>query len=50
MTCSPDAIDPDYHVTLGAPHAAIFDAGLAAHETRLLRHVGSAAVFMKTPL
>ena len=46
---SPDAIYPDNHVTARTPHASIFDAGLAAHETRLLRHVGSTAVFMKTP-
>ena len=46
---SPDAIYPHDHVTTRTPHASIFDAGLAAHETRLLRHVGSTAVFMKTP-
>ena len=46
---SPDAIYPHNHVTTRTPHASIFNAGLAAHETRLMRHVGSTAVFMKTP-
>jgi len=36
-------------VTTRTPYASIFDAGLAAHEARLLRHVGSTAIFMKTP-
>lgn len=46
---SPDPINPHNHVTTGTPHAAIFDAGLAAHKTRLLGHVRSTTVFMKTP-
>ena len=47
---SPDAIDPHYDVALRTPHTAILDAGLATHEARLLGHVGSSAVFVKTTL
>ena len=46
---SPDAINPHNYMTIRTPHASIFDAGLAAHETRLMRHIRSTTVFMKTP-
>lgn len=45
----PDSINPDNHVTLRAPHATIFDTRLATHKTRLLGHVGSTAILVKTP-
>lgn len=37
-------------MALRTPHTAILDAGLATHEARLLGHVGSSAVFVKTTL